>query len=202
MKCPATIFPVQWPLPCHNSETLYRCTWRQLGDLDNFADAISGVSPTDSFTVSCNCQLGNHRTYLIARFVGPAWGPPGDGRIQVGPMFVPWTLLSRMRPHYIAAHREIIALVASPSLSKLGNYTHKCNTVQSNLLLLISWFDVMRNCVQIIRSCEVSLSKTSRVRRKITCYPSNTFVHAIAINKKIVIFAIHVNKANVSEYYT
>ena len=131
--------PVQWPLPCHNWGTRYRCTWRRLGDLDNFADAIGGVSPTNSFVVSspplglCNCQLENRRTW--------------------------------------AAHREIIAFVASPSISKLGNHTHKCNTVQWNLLLLISWFDVMRYCVQIITFCEISLSKTSRVRRKITCYP-------------------------------
>ena len=31
---------------------------------------------------------------LIARFMGPTWGPTGDDRIQVGPMLAPWTLLS------------------------------------------------------------------------------------------------------------
>ena len=31
---------------------------------------------------------------LIARFMGPKWGPPGDHRTQVGPMLAPWTLLS------------------------------------------------------------------------------------------------------------
>ena len=31
---------------------------------------------------------------LLARFMGPTWGPPGDDRTQVGPMLVPWTLLS------------------------------------------------------------------------------------------------------------
>ena len=31
---------------------------------------------------------------LIARFMGPTWGPSGADRTQVGPMFVPWTLLS------------------------------------------------------------------------------------------------------------
>ena len=31
---------------------------------------------------------------LIARFMGPTWGPPGDDRTQVGPMLVPWILLS------------------------------------------------------------------------------------------------------------
>ena len=31
---------------------------------------------------------------LIARFMGPTWGPCGADRTQVGPMFTPWTLLS------------------------------------------------------------------------------------------------------------
>ena len=31
---------------------------------------------------------------LIARFMGPTWGPPGDDRTQVGPMLATWTLLS------------------------------------------------------------------------------------------------------------
>ena len=31
---------------------------------------------------------------LIARFIGPAWGPSGAERTQVGPMLAPWTLLS------------------------------------------------------------------------------------------------------------
>ena len=34
------------------------------------------------------------RTTLIARFMGPTWGPSGADRTQVGPMLVPWTLLS------------------------------------------------------------------------------------------------------------
>ena len=31
---------------------------------------------------------------LRARFMGPTWGPSGADRSQVGPMMVPWTLLS------------------------------------------------------------------------------------------------------------
>ena len=30
----------------------------------------------------------------IARFMGPTWDPPGSCRPQMGPMLVPWTLLS------------------------------------------------------------------------------------------------------------
>ena len=31
---------------------------------------------------------------LIARFMGPTWGPPGADRTQVGSMLGPWSLLS------------------------------------------------------------------------------------------------------------
>ena len=34
------------------------------------------------------------RPSLIARFMGPTWGPSGADRTQMGPMFAPWTLLS------------------------------------------------------------------------------------------------------------
>ena len=33
---------------------------------------------------------------LIARFMGPTWGPSGPCRSQMGPMLAPWTLLSGM----------------------------------------------------------------------------------------------------------
>ena len=47
----------------------------------------------------------NMCTSLIARFMGPAWGPSGAYRIQVGPMLAPWTLLSGVfcSPGHIAS---------------------------------------------------------------------------------------------------
>ena len=36
----------------------------------------------------------NGRISLIARFMGPTWGPSGADKTQVGPMLAPWTLLS------------------------------------------------------------------------------------------------------------
>ena len=36
-------------------------------------------------------------TPLIARIMGPTWGPPGSCRPQMGPMLAPWTLLSGSR---------------------------------------------------------------------------------------------------------
>ena len=37
---------------------------------------------------------GPHLSTLIARFMGPTWGPSWVYRIQVGPMLAPWTSLS------------------------------------------------------------------------------------------------------------
>ena len=38
---------------------------------------------------------------LIARFIGPTWGPSGADRTQVGPMLAPRTLLSgKVRVHH------------------------------------------------------------------------------------------------------
>ena len=34
------------------------------------------------------------KSTLIARFMGPTWGPSGAGRTQVDPMLAPWTLPS------------------------------------------------------------------------------------------------------------
>ena len=45
-------------------------------------------------------MCGKYST-LIARFMGPTWGPSGADRTEVGPMLVPWTLLSGHTQHTI-----------------------------------------------------------------------------------------------------
>ena len=40
---------------------------------------------------------------LIARFMGPTWGPSGADRTQVGPILAPWTLLSGYICLYVCA---------------------------------------------------------------------------------------------------
>ena len=45
------------------------------------------------------------RLSLIARFLGPTWGPSGTDRTQVSPMLAPWTLLSKI----VCIHRYIHA---------------------------------------------------------------------------------------------
>ena len=39
-------------------------------------------------------MTGHQQTSLIARFMGPTWGPPGADRTQVGPMLAPSSSLS------------------------------------------------------------------------------------------------------------
>ena len=41
-----------------------------------------------------NTKLEYFLPTLLARFMGPTWGPPGADRTQVGPMLAPWSLLS------------------------------------------------------------------------------------------------------------
>ena len=43
-------------------------------------------------------------TALIARFMGPTWGPSGADRTQVGPMLASWTLLSGSVSQYIDSY--------------------------------------------------------------------------------------------------
>ena len=54
---------------------------------------------------------------LIARFMGPTWGPYGAGRTQVGPMLAPWTLLSGTpdRPHSLTSFGTRLYRLSSPS---------------------------------------------------------------------------------------
>ena len=63
-------------------------------------EAFHGIGRFDKCTVLANwkacvlyyCQYIS----LIARFMGPTWGPPGADRTQVGPRWATWTLLSGM----------------------------------------------------------------------------------------------------------
>ena len=71
---------------------------------------------------------------LIARFVGPTWGPSGAGRTQtVGPMLAPWTLLSGV--HYSVGCNNLfmayINLLLAQFLSIIkviyGSYQSDCS---------------------------------------------------------------------------
>ena len=51
--------------------------------------------------LECQTKVQEKSTFIrmqdvtqIAKLMGPTWGPPGSCRPQMGPMLVPWTLLS------------------------------------------------------------------------------------------------------------
>ena len=52
---------------------------------------------------------------LIARFMGPTWGPSGADSTQVGPMLAPWALLSGMFPgsSYIQAKPHLAGVLSA-----------------------------------------------------------------------------------------
>ena len=52
------------------------------------------------------------RAALIARFMGPTWGPSGADRTQVGPMLAPWTLLSGISKSTLTKSRSSIRSVS------------------------------------------------------------------------------------------
>ena len=72
--------------------TIRRCTsvsWGLPGDIWQLS-----WRHHDMGTLSMLLNLYEVIGALIARFMGPTWGPSGADRTQVGPMLAPWTLLS------------------------------------------------------------------------------------------------------------
>ena len=47
-----------------------------------------------NFKVKSRERSSTHNLTLIARFMGPTWGPSWVDRTHLGPMLAPWTLLS------------------------------------------------------------------------------------------------------------
>ena len=76
-------------------------------------EAICGLyyCPGHPYTTYCNVVWGNNLTPLIARFMGPTWGPPGAFRTQMGPCW----------PHESCSQGPFEIFIATgynPSLSK------------------------------------------------------------------------------------
>ena len=69
------------------------CSWIQsklYGRVINYAyPAWHKCFPWEISVISTLTQIG--------KFMGPTWGPPGSCRPQMGPVLVPWTLLSGLR---------------------------------------------------------------------------------------------------------
>ena len=62
-------------------------------------------------------------TSLITRFMGPTWGPSGADRTQVGPMLVPWTLLSGMAQAYRCYYYHIQNFTSTGNLLRRTAWT-------------------------------------------------------------------------------
>ena len=60
----------------------------------NLAAILFRSQCVNNSTMDTLDQHQAQRTSLIARFMGPTWGPPGSCRPQAGPMLAPWILLS------------------------------------------------------------------------------------------------------------
>ena len=74
------ITPVKYERDLRNLTWFWKCMNYQNGDINE--RSLS------------NPHHGASEISLIARFMGPTWGPSGADRTQVGPMLAPWTLLS------------------------------------------------------------------------------------------------------------
>ena len=73
------------------STRLMCCHWVQGNDVSfNFSICVSAYTAV-SYE---KCIVFSEMTSLIAKFMGPTWGPTGTDRTQVGPMLAPWILLS------------------------------------------------------------------------------------------------------------
>ena len=75
---------------------------------------------------------------MIARFIGPTWGPSGADSTQVGPMLAPWTLLSGM--FFINYFCLIIHANKGVSLQWCHNELDGISSQQRLHCLLNCWF--------------------------------------------------------------
>ena len=62
-------------------------------------------------------------TTLIARYMGPTWGPSGADKTQVGPTLAPWTLLSGPRCHVLY---PVLTVETYHAHQLVWTYKHVC----------------------------------------------------------------------------
>ena len=68
----------------------------------------------------------SHTTTLIARYMGPTWGPSGADRAQMGPMLAPWTLLSGKMSCWWPVQTSHGKIAAAKTLCR-SDYANICN---------------------------------------------------------------------------
>ena len=100
----------------------------------------------------------------IAKFIGPAWGPPTSCWPQMGPMLAPWTLLSGMlldrtfsrhvlgdRRLFIPGQGQHIIDDEGPALHVTPGDIITVENIQQDALETIPWFIMKRViCILIV----------------------------------------------------
>ena len=98
-----------------SADKISRCSkkWTRCNGRELMWSGISGGLLLKQRCPRCCCRIRNdslscarmmsrgHVISLIARFMGPTWGPPGTDRTQVGPMLPQWTLLSGLCQEFL-----------------------------------------------------------------------------------------------------
>ena len=93
---------------------------------------------------------------LIARFMGPIWGPPGADRTQVGRMLAPWILLSGyVLACRLNAHRQCWIIVSGTKNKKKlhRELNHNAINIQTGIRV---WKCRLQNVVHFI-SASISI---------------------------------------------
>ena len=90
---------LQWTQYLHFCWTSLCPTPAQFPGRGDFSAMGQVVRTREYMTYNCHGStdlilLSHPNVPLIARFMGPTWGPSGADRTQMGPMLAPWTLLS------------------------------------------------------------------------------------------------------------
>ena len=104
---------------------------------------------------------------ILAKFMGPTWGPPGSCRPQMGPMLAPWTLLSgmagvthcgqccvaiwRQRPWSSVVHIMVCHLIgtkplAEPMMTCRQLHRDPINNMQT-LVQIMAWEAIRRQII-------------------------------------------------------
>ena len=89
---------------------------------------LTMTSAHANYVVPFPCIQKEPYETLIARYMGPTWGPLGSDRTLVGPMLAPWTLLSGefLLELWIAPTSHLVGLVAT-------SLTDNCQTTLANI---------------------------------------------------------------------
>ena len=102
---------------------------------------------------------------LIARFMGPSWGPSGADRTQVGPMSAPWTLLSGMMLFDAWVH------LGSPGNATSDVQWRKTLNYKLIILLIINRFLLLKFHIKLILSLKITVQIANSLHHW-SCYGS------------------------------